>query len=138
MGDDLVVGLRDRGLTERAHLEKRDVVAPGHPDIEEHPAKMRWFYQLDVSLFEQLACQGRNERLSRLHPASGQMPAADVTVLDEKDPAAVIDDQRANAKRHGAGKAPIEMHEPSDCRLDPSPRSRKTHVHHSAPFAFRL
>jgi hypothetical protein len=141
VGNDFVVGFRDSRLAERVHYEKRNVVAPGNPHVEEHAMKMRWLCQLDISLFEQLARQRLAQRLACLHPAARQVPPADITVLDEKDAALVIDDESANAQCHGAGKAPIEVHDPSDCGFEPLARSRKTHVRRScsyAPFAFSL
>jgi hypothetical protein len=49
-------------------------------------------------------------------------------VLDEKDAAALINDERTDAKRHATGKAPIKVKDPSDCGLGSAAYSLETHV----------
>src|SRR5262249_47125619 len=69
----------------------------------------RWrLGELDIALFAQFARQRLGQRLARLDPAAGQMPATDVTVLDQENAARAVDHQRAHAQRHAAREAPVE------------------------------
>ena len=50
-----------------------------------------------------------------LDPAARQVPARDVTVLDEEQTALRVDYDRLHTQRHAAGKARIEMQTTLDC-----------------------
>src|SRR6516162_8949554 len=91
VGDNLVVGSGDCRLTERAHHEQRHVVAPGYPFVEEHSTQVRRIRQLNISLLVELARERREQRLTRLHTAAGQVPPADIAVLEEKDAPLTVD-----------------------------------------------
>src|SRR5579871_555033 len=56
------------------------------------------------------------------------MPAADIAVLHQEHALFVIEHDRANPKRHAAGKPPIDVKQPSQRRLEIS--SHALQIHH--------
>ena len=49
--------------------------------------------------------------------AARQMPAGDITVLDQKDLAVTVQHHGTDPQRHAAGEPPIEMKNPPQDRL---------------------
>src|SRR4029077_11121683 len=70
----------------------------------------RWRRQLDIALLGELARERREQRLARLDTAPRQMPAAHISVPDEKDSTRIVDHDSAYAEREATGETPIGMH----------------------------
>src|SRR5262245_51542817 len=100
---------RRRRLPEIAQHEQRHVIAPRDAVIEIDPMQDRWCGRLDIAFLGKLSNERIEHGFSRLDPATGQMPAADIAVLDKKHPAPLVDHKAANAERHPARKPPICM-----------------------------
>ncbi len=117
--DDFAVRLRRRDLAERAHDIERDMIAPRHAAVEIDRVQNRRLGQLDIALLAQFALQRRQKRFAVLDAAAGQMPAGDIAVLDQEDAAFAVEYQRrARRAVSAARKAPIEVQEPPDRRLE--------------------
>jgi putative glutathione S-transferase len=118
VGENLVVGLRRRRLAEGGDDVERDVVALRHPRVEINRMQRRLFDKVDVALLLELAGERIEQRFSGLDAAAGQVPAAHISVLDEEDAAALVDDKAAHPERQSARQPPIEMEAAPDRRLE--------------------
>ena len=117
-------------LAEIPHDEQRHMVAPGIAIVEVHAVQARRRAKLDIALLAQLARDRLRDCLAGLDPAAGEMPAAHVAVLDQKDAPVGVDHQRPHAERHRPRKAPIEVEEAPDGRLAGLARSVEIHPFH--------
>ena len=54
----------------------------------------------DIGFLGKLARQGLYERLADLDPTARQMPASNITMLDQQHPAAFVEDEAANPEGH--------------------------------------
>ena len=75
----------------------------------------RWLCRRDSALLQEFALECLEQSLAGLDPATRQVPARDVTVLDEEQTALRVDYDRLHTQRHAAGKARIEMQTTLDC-----------------------
>src|SRR5712675_997718 len=107
---DLAVGQGRRALAECLDDVAGDVIAPRYAAIEEHPVQSWRRRQLDIAFLGQLARERREQRLARLDTTPGQMPAAHIGVLNQEDPAVVVDHETAHTEREATGETPVEMH----------------------------
>src|SRR5712675_2899862 len=107
---DLAVGQERRALAECLDDVAGDMIAPRYAAIEEHPVQSWRRRQLDIAFLGQLARERREQRLARLDTAPGQMPAAHIGVLNQEDPAVVVDHETAHTEREATGETPVEMH----------------------------
>src|SRR5262245_15585193 len=68
-----------------------------------------WRRHLDIALFLQFPRQRLNHRLADLDPATRQVPATHVAMIDQKDAPLLVDHEPPHPERHDARKAPIGM-----------------------------
>jgi hypothetical protein len=125
--DDFMIGLRIAVLPELTNDEQCDVVATRRAFVEVDRVKLRRGSELDVALFGQLARKGFEKRLARLNAPARQMPAIDVGMLDQKNPAVSVNDNRANAQSRRTREPPIEVHDPPDDGLERSAQTIQGH-----------
>jgi hypothetical protein len=109
MRNDLMVGLRRRALAKRLHDEQGHMVAIGYVSVEIEAVETRTADELDITFLAQLTVQGLQDRLARLDPATREMPAADIAMLEQEDAAVRIKHQPPNPQRHTAREAPIQV-----------------------------
>src|SRR5262245_46337336 len=117
MGDNLVIGHRRSDLPEVLHHEYRHVVAAGDPLVEEYTVQPGWRRRFDLGLLPELANERIKERLAGLDPATRQMPAPHITVLDQEHSPLIVDNKRPRPERETPGKSPVGVQEASDQRL---------------------
>ncbi len=98
----------------------RDVVSPRNMAVEEQAVQGRFARQFNSPLLHQFAPQRIAKRFADFDAAARQVPAGDITVLDQKHPAVAVQHHGTNPKRHAAGEPPIEMKNPPQHRLERS------------------
>jgi hypothetical protein len=74
--------------------------------------------QFDPALLAEFAMQSHTNGLAGFDPAARQVPAADIAVLNQKHAIFAVEHDGADAKRHAARKAPIEVKKPPQRRLE--------------------
>jgi len=89
--DDFGGRLRRCLLLEIADHKDGDVVAARDGRIEEHAVKLRGINERNIGLLKKFALERLAERLTNLDPATGQMPARHIAVLDQKNPTLPVD-----------------------------------------------
>src|ERR1700740_3442625 len=103
------------------------MVAARHMAIEEQAVQSRLARQFNSSLFLQLALQRVAERLTGFHATARQMPAGDITVLDQKYAILAVQHDGADPEGHAAGEPPIEMKNPPQHRFQALSQALQVH-----------
>src|SRR5262249_52783124 len=86
--------------------------------VMKDPVQKRLSGHCDVALLLKLAAQRIDRVLTDLNAATRQVPARDVAVLHQKDPALRIEHHGPHTESHGARKPPVEMNAAADDRLE--------------------
>src|SRR5487761_2374614 len=105
------------------------MIAAGDVTVEEQAVQRRLAGNFDPSLFLQFALQGIAERFAYFHAAAGQVPTADIAVLDQKYPIFTVEHDGADPERHAARESPIEMKNPPQRRLKAPSQVLQVHRH---------
>jgi hypothetical protein len=100
--------------------------------VEEQPVQDGFTHELNTALFDQLAPQRLQKRLSGLDPAARQVPAGHIAVLDQEYAIVPVDHHRADPERHATGKAPVEVENAPQNRLKTFPQVRRIHLNQNS------
>src|SRR5450631_2200098 len=128
-GEDLVVRLGQTVLPVIPDDIDRDVVSTGNVAVEEQTVQSRFARKVNSPLLDQLAPQRVAEAFADFDAAARQVPAGDITVLDQKHPVVAIQHHGADPKRHAAGEPPIEVKSPPQHRLHALSQGLRVHRH---------
>src|SRR5665213_265995 len=101
------------------------MVAARDAGVEEHAVQPGLGREADVALLHQLARERGAQAFAGLDPAAGQMPAADIRMLDQEHAAMPVDHQAEGAEGHAARKPPAEMEYAAQKRFEAAAQAAK-------------